>query len=110
MMAEAAFRQEAALAAAGGVALFFIDAPIPMRLAMLAALLLILIVETLNTGLEKLVDLVTSEYHEKAKMAKDMGSLAVLLSFIVAALVWAAGIHMAIERNGERTETMEVDG
>ena len=61
---------------------------------MLASLILILVVETLNTGMENLVDMVTTEYDERAKRVKDMGSLAVLLSFVVAALVWGAGLAM----------------
>jgi diacylglycerol kinase (ATP) len=97
MMAEEAFRQEALLTLGGGVALLFMDVAVPMKLAMLASLFMVMMVEALNTGTEKLVDLVTSEYHENAKMAKDMGSLSVLFSLIVAGLIWAAGIYMAID-------------
>ena len=99
MMTEDAFRQEALLTVAGGVALFFLRIPVPMKLAMLASLFMILVVETLNTGIEYVVDLVTSEYHEKAKAAKDAGSLAVLLSFIAAGLIWAAGIYLALREH-----------
>ena len=94
MCGEDAFRQELLLAVVGGAALFFIQTPLPMKLAMFASLILILVVETLNTGMENLVDMVTTEYDERAKRVKDMGSLAVLLSFVVAGLIWGAGLAM----------------
>jgi diacylglycerol kinase (ATP) len=56
---------------------------------MAGSILLILIVEILNSALEAIVDKASPERHELAKRAKDMGSAAVLLSLINAAVVWA---------------------
>ncbi len=115
MCGEDAFRQELALLAIGVAVLFVIGTPLPMKLVMLASLLAVLAAETLNTGIENLVDMVTSEYDERAKLIKDMGSLAVLLSFMAAILVWCAGLAMApslfpdnygnTHPNSERTES-----
>jgi len=87
---EDAFRQEVLLA--------LITLPLGLWLgndgverALLAgSILLILIVELLNSGLEAIVDKTSPEMHELAGRAKDMGSAAVLLSLILAALVWGA--------------------
>ena len=56
---------------------------------MAGSILLFLIVEILNSAIEAIVDRAIPERHELAKRAKDMGSAAVLLSLINAALVWA---------------------
>lgn len=50
--------------------------------------LLVLLVELLNSGIEAIVDKASPETHELAKQAKDMGSAAVLISIALAALVW----------------------
>jgi diacylglycerol kinase (ATP) len=61
---------------------------------MFASLASVLVVETLNTAVERLADVVTREYNPGIKQVKDMGSLSVLLSFIIVAVVWSAGIYM----------------
>ncbi len=55
---------------------------------LLGSMLLVLMVELLNSALEAMVDLFTSEHHELAGRAKDQGSAAVLLSMVVFVLVW----------------------
>jgi diacylglycerol kinase (ATP) len=55
---------------------------------LIGSILLILIVEILNSGLEAIVDKASPEMHELAKRAKDMGSAAVLLALLNAAVVW----------------------
>ena len=67
----------------------FIDVSLEEKLFMVFSLVLILIVEALNGAIERVVDLVTLEYNEMAKRAKDAGSGAVLLSVIFAIFVWA---------------------
>lgn len=54
-----------------------------------ASLLLVLLVELLNSAIEACVDYISLERHPLAKRAKDMGSAAVTLSLIIATLVWA---------------------
>ena len=58
------------------------------RSLLIGSLLLVLIVELLNTGIETAIDRISPERHELSGRAKDMGSAAVLLALINAALVW----------------------
>lgn len=86
---EAAFREEVLLLlVAVPLALYFGQNGMA-RALLIGSLLLVLIVEILNSGLEAIVDKASPEKHELAKRAKDMGSAAVLLALINAAVVWA---------------------
>lgn len=58
------------------------------RAMLIGSLILVLIVELLNTGIEAAIDRVGPEIHPLSKAAKDVGSLAVLLSLIHAGVVW----------------------
>ena len=86
---EAAFREEVLLAIVAIPLAVFLGETGVDRALMIGSILLILIVEILNSGLEAVVDKASPEKHELAKRAKDMGSAAVLLSLISAATVWA---------------------
>lgn len=86
---EAAFREEVLLALiALPLALYFGETGMA-RALLVGSILLVLIVEILNSGLEAIVDKASPEKHELAKRAKDMGSAAVLLALVNAAVVWA---------------------
>jgi diacylglycerol kinase (ATP) len=88
--AEAAFRQEVALAVVL-VPLGFWLGVTPVEKAMLvSSVLLVLIVELLNTGIEAVVDRIGPERHELSGLAKDVGSSAVLLSFVLLISVWGS--------------------
>ena len=86
---EAAFRQELLLAVIAIPLAFYLGKSGIERALMVGSIILILIVEILNSGLEAVVDKASPEKHELAKRAKDMGSAAVLLSLINAAAIWA---------------------
>jgi len=58
------------------------------KAAMVASVMLVLIVELLNSGIEAITDRVSLENHELAKRAKDMGSAAVMLSLLNLPAVW----------------------
>ena len=86
---EAAFREEVLLAVVAiPLALFLAKTGVD-RALLLGSILLILIVEILNSAVEAVVDKASPEKHELAKRAKDMGSAAVLLSLANAAIIWA---------------------
>jgi len=86
--AEDAFRQELLLAAVL-VPLAFLLSPNGVGLAlMIGSLLLVLIVELLNSAIEAVVDRVSLEQHPLAKRAKDIGSAAVLLALLNIVAVW----------------------
>lgn len=86
---EAAFRQELVLA--------FLAVPLGLwlghngveRALLVAPVLLVLVVELLNSAIEATVDRIGFERHELAGLAKDIGSAAVLLAFVMLAVVWA---------------------
>jgi diacylglycerol kinase (ATP) len=86
---EHAFRQELVLFFVAVIIAFVCPVSRLERLAMIAMMGLVLIVEILNSALEAVVDLVAPNYHELAKRAKDMGSAAVFLSLWLCAGVWA---------------------
>jgi len=89
---EAAFRQEA-IAAVVLLPLSFWLGRGWVQVALLAGtVLLVMIVELLNTGIETVVDRISPEWHDLSKRAKDMGSAAVLLSLLLALGVWTAAI------------------
>lgn len=85
---ESAFRQELAI----GFPLIVIALLVPVsamaKAFMISAVLLVLIVELLNSGIEAIVDRVSLEKHELSKRAKDIGSAAVFISLINCVMVW----------------------
>lgn len=85
---EEAFRQEVMLAAVLIPLALFLEVSQIQTILMIASVLLVLIVEVLNSAVEAVVDLVTQEKHELAGRAKDMGSAAVMLALINLAFVW----------------------
>jgi diacylglycerol kinase (ATP) len=85
---EAAFREEILLAAIAIPLAFFLGQTGVDRAILVGSILLILIVEILNSSIEAIVDKASPETHELAKRAKDMGSAAVLFSLINAAIIW----------------------
>lgn len=56
------------------------------------AVVLVMVVELLNTGIEAAIDRVGPEWHALSKRAKDMGSAAVLLSLLLCGAVWGAAL------------------
>ena len=90
--AETAFRQEA-LAAFVLLPLAFWLGQTWVEVALLAgSVVLVMVVELLNTGVESAIDRIGPEWHDLSKRAKDMGSAAVLLSLLVCVGVWCAAL------------------
>jgi diacylglycerol kinase (ATP) len=85
---EAAFRQEATLAALVVPLGVYLGRTGVERALLVSPMLLILIVELLNSAVEAVVDRSGMERNRLAGMAKDMGSAAVLLSFFLLGTVW----------------------
>ncbi|MBN1403467.1 MAG: diacylglycerol kinase [Opitutales bacterium] len=92
LMHEAAFRQELFLAIVSIPIACFIPVEATMRALMIVSVLAIMVVELLNSSIEAVVDYISMEKHPLAKRAKDMGSAAVLLSIISAAVVWLMAV------------------
>lgn len=85
---ESAFRQELLLSIVLIPAAFWLGRSVLEYIVLVGSVLLVLIVELLNSGLEAIVDRVGHELHELSGRAKDMGSAAVLISLLLVALVW----------------------
>ena len=86
---EAAFRQELAIAVIAVPLGLWLGRNGVERALLVGAVLMVLIVELLNSAIEAVVDRIGRERDELAGLAKDIGSAAVLLSLLVCALVWA---------------------
>ena len=63
-----------------------------VRAVMIASVLLVLIVELLNSAIEAAVERISLENHRLSKRAKDIGSAAVLLSVVNVAVVWSLAL------------------
>jgi len=87
---EPAFRQEAIAALILIPAAFWLGRSW-METALLAgSMMLVMIVELLNTAVEAAIDRIGPEWHDLSKRAKDMGSAAVLLSLLLCSGIWLA--------------------
>jgi diacylglycerol kinase (ATP) len=93
---EDAFKQELALAIIMIPVSFFIDVGWTMRTMMIVSVLLVLLVELLNSSIEAVVDYISTQRHPLAKKAKDMGSAAVFMSLVTCGFVWAVAILMCL--------------
>jgi diacylglycerol kinase (ATP) len=89
---EAAFRQELAVGIPLMVLTPFIAPGKWAALAMIGTILLVLIVELLNSGIESVADAVSTDQHPLLGRAKDLGSAAVMLSLTLAGLTWAVAL------------------
>ena len=88
-LCEDAFRQEVWLAVLLIPAALLLPVPWLGRGLMIASVLLVLVVELLNSAIEAVVDRVSLENHRLAKRAKDIGSAAVLVTLMLLAVIWA---------------------
>jgi diacylglycerol kinase len=78
------FRQEGVAAIIAVIIACFLDVDAITRVLLIGSVLLVMIVEILNSAIEAVVDRIGSDFHELSGRAKDMGSAAVLLAIITA--------------------------
>ncbi|GAB3492449.1 diacylglycerol kinase [Curvibacter fontanus] len=90
---ETAFRQEAVAAIVLLPLSLWIGRNWTETSLLAASVLLVMIVELLNTGIETAIDRIGPEWHDLSKRAKDMGSAAVLLSLLLCAGIWGAALY-----------------
>ncbi len=76
--------------------LFVFQLSFELRVAVIGAHLIVMMVELLNTSVEKTIDMVQPNFHHLAKVAKDMGSAAVFLSLLNAILWWSCALYRVI--------------
>lgn len=85
---EAAFRQETVAAICAIILAFWLDVDVTTRILLIASVMLVIIVEVINSAIESVVDRIGSELHELSGRAKDMGSAAVFLAILLALFIW----------------------
>lgn len=95
--AEAAFRQDVWLTTVLFAASFWVAQSVLAWILLILPLMLLLIVELLNSAIETTVDRIGSERHELSGRAKDMGSAAVLLCLVLMAAIW---VPLVVQRFG----------
>ncbi len=86
---ESSFKLELILSVFIFTAIFLLDIELVYKLILIITAFLILIVELLNSAVENVVDLVTTDIHPLAKSAKDIGATAVMFSISLHLLCWA---------------------
>ena len=91
---EAAFRQELLLFVILSPIAWLITDSIFGFVSIIVVMMLVLIVEILNSAIEAVVDRIGLERHELSGRAKDLASAAVSLSLIIAGIVWTAHLYV----------------
>jgi diacylglycerol kinase (ATP) len=76
--------------------IFFIDTTLTNKLIMFITLMLMPLVESLNSAIERVVDLVTLEHHDMAGRAKDVGSAAVFITITIFVITWCIILYSSI--------------
>lgn len=87
---EAAFRQELMLLVAAVLVACWLPVSLLERLLLIGVVVLVVLMELLNSAIEAVVDRVGTDYHELSGRAKDIGSAAVFVALAFAAVVWAS--------------------
>jgi len=87
---ESAFRQELTLLIICAPIALFLDVSILEKVALICSIIMVLVVELLNSSVEAAIDRISFEHHDLSKRAKDFGSAAVMLALLVAVLIWIA--------------------
>jgi diacylglycerol kinase (ATP) len=87
---EDAFRQEVVLSLVLAPCALWLDVALVEKILLIGALLLVLIVELLNSGIEAAIDRDSLEINPLGKRAKDLGSAAVMISLLIAGGTWVA--------------------
>lgn len=85
---EAAFRQELLVVLVLFPVGYAAGDSVSERVLLMGSLLLVLIVEILNSAIEVLVDRISTDIHPLSRHAKDLGSAAVFLTLVLAAITW----------------------
>lgn len=91
---EAAFREEIILACVLIPLAVWLDVSQLERVMMIATVLLVMVVELLNSAIEAVVDRIGPEHHELAGRAKDMGSAAVFITMLLCGYVWVEALFI----------------
>lgn len=87
---EAAFRQELILLAVTAILAVVGEISLVKKAALLVSVLLVILAEVINTGIEATIDRISLELHPLSGLAKDLGSAAVSIAMLIAIIIWIA--------------------
>ena len=93
---EKAFQQELVLLAVSLPAAWLLSTSWRGYSLLVGAILLIMLVEVLNTAIEAACDAVSADFNVEIQLAKDCGSLAVLISVLIAVVVWGLAVFETV--------------
>ena len=93
---EQAVREEFAVFVVALPASFFVATSIAWWLALIGSLMALIVVELLNTAIEKLSDHVTPEHSHAIKVVKDLGTAAVFMALALAFMIWVAALWVRL--------------
>jgi diacylglycerol kinase (ATP) len=94
---ETSFKLQLLLFVALQIVLWLLPIDLKYQVILMLSLFIPLMAEIVNSAIERVVDLVTVDYHIMAKYAKDAGSTLVFTSFVVLALIWTFTLLFAFE-------------
>jgi len=97
LKSEKSFKTQLLVIAIIGITLLFLNLSTVTKLVLFFSTWLILIAEAFNSAIERVVDLITQDYHQLAKEAKDIGSFGVLLTFIFIAFIWGVTLYLELK-------------
>ena len=92
---ESSFKLQILLFVVMNIVAWFLPIPFHLQAILSLSLFIPLMAEVANSSIERVVDLVTLDYHELAKRAKDAGATLVFLSLVLTGLIWAAVLYIA---------------
>jgi diacylglycerol kinase (ATP) len=91
---ESSFKLQIVLFVVMNIVAWFLPLPFHLQAILSLALFIPLMAEVTNSAIERVVDLVTMDYHELAKRAKDAGAALVFLSLVLSGSIWAAVLYI----------------
>ena len=94
---EASFKWQILLFVVGTIVAWFLPIETGYKFILSISLIIPVLAEIINSAIERVVDLVTQDYHILAKQAKDAGAAIVFISLITLAAIWLATLSIAFE-------------
>ncbi len=91
---ESSFKLQILLFVVMNVVAWFLPLAFHLKAVLSLSLFIPIMAEVTNSSIERVVDLVTLEYHELAKRAKDAGATLVFLSLVLTGAIWAAVLYI----------------
>ena len=90
---ESAFRQELVLLVVLSPIALFLPVGLVEKALMICSLIMVLVIELLNSSVEAAIDRISFEHHDLSKRAKDFGSAAVMLALLIAFVIWTVVLY-----------------